>query len=858
MAEKSLVLVSLSWSFSALLCILFVIDLVLSSDVELNTANGGFRSDDRRVELGLDLRRKGFEEEKKLVGMSVVISGNSTILSVNGTFKLGFFSADGGSHWYLGIWYASIPIPAYVWVANRESPVKTSLASAAVRLTADGRLSITDSAGLSVWSAGNGRRATSVRLLDTGNLVLLNARGRVVWQSFDFPADTWLPEMRITRMHHITCWRSPSDPSPGNYSLRLKAPLFGEFELVYSDAVPYWSTGNWTGQSFVAVPEMTVPYIYSFHFKNPFTPSAYFTYSAGRILTRFTVDHVGVFRQFVWSRQTESWEMFWARPDSDCRVYNLCGAFGFCGPTRSLTPCDCPPGFSPVDVVAWRSGDYSAGCHREGDDNCGTKDGFEDVGIVTFNGASSLSFSGTSRSFCEEACLKNCSCVGVSHSRTSGACRNFYGQIFNLRNLTTDSADDPESAILYLRVGENRKSDDEKRHQKAILVACVVASSVTFVLAFLALAVLRRRIGKGQKERKEEEEGIFSAMQLRVFSYKELHGATRGFSEKLGHGGFGTVFLGELPGGTRLAVKRLERPGGAGEREFRAEVCTIGSVQHVNLVRLRGFCCERAYRLLVYDYMPNGPLSAFIGPSDRFLSWEARFRVAVGTARGIAYLHEECRNCIIHCDIKPENILLDSDYGPKVSDFGLARLMGRDFSRVVATMRGTWGYVAPEWISGVAITAKADVYSYGMTLLELIGGRRNVEGGPDGSPAGEKWFFPPWAAKEMIEGRIEGVVDHRLGNEYDRAEAERAGLVAIWCIQDDDVARPTMGSVVKMLEGTVEVTVPPAPQLLQALVAAESFVDPGVGSKSSSQGSLSSEAGSVGSRARRNASDSIS
>ena len=278
-------------------------------------------------------------------------------------------------------------------------------------------------------------------------------------------------------------------------------------------------------------------------------------------------------------------------------------------------------------------------------------------------------------------------------------------------------------------------------------------------------------------------------------------------------------------------MKRLDRPGGA-EREFRAEVCTIGNIQHVNLVRLRGFCSEKSHRLLVYDYMPNGCLSVYLrqeGPNN--LSWDVRFRVAVGTARGLAYLHEECRDCIIHCDIKPENILLDNEFNAKVSDFGLAKLIGRDFSRVLATMRGTWGYVAPEWISGVEITTKADVYSYGMTLLELIGGRRNVQpsssgkegGGGDGGEAGEKWFFPPWAAQQIIEGNIGAVVDSRLGGAYVVEEVKRVALVAVWCIQDKEVMRPTMGMVVKMLEGLVEVTVPPAPKLLQALVSGESF-----------------------------------
>ncbi|KAF2291137.1 hypothetical protein GH714_020315 [Hevea brasiliensis] len=334
-----------------------------------------------------------------------------------------------------------------------------------------------------------------------------------------------------------------------------------------------------------------------------------------------------------------------------------------------------------------------------------------------------------------------------------------------------------------------------------------------------------RRRSKGRRE-----DGGFLVLNLKVFSYKELYAATRGFSDKLGHGGFGAVFQGELLDSTPVAVKRLERPG-SGEREFRAEVCTIGNIQHVNLVRLRGFCSENSHRLLVYDYMPNGSLSVYLRQGGPSLSWDVRFRVAVGTARGIAYLHEECRDCIIHCDIKPDNILLDSDYTPKVSDFGLAKLVGRDFSRVLATMRGTWGYVAPEWISGVAITTKADVYSYGMTLLELLGGRRNVEApvsaaGGNGSregEKGEKWFFPPYAAQQIIEGNVAAVVDYRLGSAYKIEEAERVALVAIWCIQDNENMRPTMGMVVKMLEGVVEVPFPPAPKLLQALISGDSY-----------------------------------
>ncbi|EFJ33401.1 hypothetical protein SELMODRAFT_27749, partial [Selaginella moellendorffii] len=178
---------------------------------------------------------------------------------------------------------------------------------------------------------------------------------------------------------------------------------------------------------------------------------------------------------------------------------------------------------------------------------------------------------------------------------------------------------------------------------------------------------------------------------------------------------FGEVFKGSIQG-EAVAVKRLMR---FDDKQFRAEVSTIGTIQHINLVRLRGFCADGALqRLLVYEFVERGSLDRSLFNRDAknsiVLSWSQRFGIALGTAKGLAYLHEECRDRIIHCDIKPENILLDAEMKPKVADFGLAKLMGREFSRVVTSMRGTRGYLAPEWLSNMPITPKADVYSYGM------------------------------------------------------------------------------------------------------------------------------------------------
>ncbi|KAA8516071.1 hypothetical protein F0562_019250 [Nyssa sinensis] len=735
---------------------------------------------------------------KRLESSSVVIiSGNATIQSENGTFELGFFSTNDESRWYLGIWYASIPTPIYVWVANRITPVK-NLASAKLEVTADGRLTVKDSGDENIWQTENTEKAVQAKLLDEGNLVLLTDDGKVVWQSFDYPTDTWLPGMNLTTRQWLSSWRSLDDPSPGRYSLRLKAPEYGEIELVFGGIETYWSTGNWTGNAFTGVPQMMIPYIYRFHFANPFTPAASFWYTETSLesgtrppLTRFQVDFFGRLRQFTWSPQAENWNIFWSQPENLCRVYGLCGNFGFCNTRNMWNPCNCLAGFRPVDEAEWDAGDFSGGCTRESDALCGSNDAFEDVGAVSFDGAVTESFSGS-------------------------------------RNITIGD-------ILYVRV--QRRGETKKNKNKTLALIISTVSSFMAISTLIVTALLFVRKSRIER-RKKEEEAVFPVTNLKVFSYKELNAATRGFSEKLGHGGFGAVFRGQLGDSSLVAVKRLERPGG-GEREFRAEVCTIGNIQHVNLVRLRGFCSENSHRLLVYDYMPNGPLSAYLRQDSQSLSWEVRFRVATGMARGIAYLHEECRDCIIHCDIKPDNILLDEDFSAKVSDFGLAKLIGRDFSRVLATTRGTWGYVAPEWISGVAITAKADVYSFGMTLLELLGGRRNVEGPPSAGEGGtgEKWFFPPWAAHQIIGGNVAAVVDEKLGGMYNAVEAERVGLVAVWCIQDDEAMRPTMGMVVKMLEGVVEVTVPPPPKLLQALVSGESFH--GIGADSSNRVSSS-------------------
>ncbi|XP_048572969.1 G-type lectin S-receptor-like serine/threonine-protein kinase At2g19130 [Triticum urartu] len=338
----------------------------------------------------------------------------------------------------------------------------------------------------------------------------------------------------------------------------------------------------------------------------------------------------------------------------------------------------------------------------------------------------------------------------------------------------------------------------------------IVISTVIVVLTLVLTGLVLLRI---IQKKSFMDRPVNSNSSLTIFSNAQIKKATGNFSVKLGEGGFGCVFKGTLQGSSVVAVKKLKEFG-QGEKQFRAEVQTIGMIQHINVVRLFGFCAEGSKRLLVYEYMENGSLSSHLfSKSPAALGWEVRYRIALGTARGLAYLHEGCTDCIIHCDMKPDNVLLDADFCPKVADFGLAKLLGRDFSRALTTMRGTIGYLAPEWISGLPITHKADVYSYGMMLLEIVSGRRNAEK----IKQGRFTYFPIFAAVKVNEGDVMCLLDSRLEDDVDVDVEQliRACRTACWCIQDAEDHRPMMGQVVQMLEGVLDVQVPPVPRSLQ-------------------------------------------
>uniref|UniRef100_A0A0E0MQM0 Protein kinase domain-containing protein n=1 Tax=Oryza rufipogon TaxID=4529 RepID=A0A0E0MQM0_ORYRU len=314
------------------------------------------------------------------------------------------------------------------------------------------------------------------------------------------------------------------------------------------------------------------------------------------------------------------------------------------------------------------------------------------------------------------------------------------------------------------------------------------------------------------KMRVDEVEKFLQLQQMLTptrYSYTDIIAITSHFRDKLGQGGYGSVYKGVLlPGDVRVAIKMLKGDANCKGEEFISEVSTIGRIHHVNVVRLVGFCSEEMRRALVYEYMPQGSLDKYIFSSEKSFSWDKLNEIALGIARGINYLHHGCDMQILHFDIKPHNILLDNNFVPKVADFGLAKLYPRDKSFVpVSAARGTVGYIAPEMISRGfgAISSKSDVYSFGMLLLEMAGGRRNADPNAENS---RQAYYPSRVYRQLTRqetGEITAAADmHEL--------EKKLCIVGLWCIQMRSCDRPMMSEVIEMLEGGVDcLQIPPRP-----------------------------------------------
>ncbi|KAK8347913.1 hypothetical protein V6Z12_A06G049100, partial [Gossypium hirsutum] len=424
---------------------------------------------------------------------------------------------------------------------------------------------------------------------------------------------------------------------------------------------------------------------------------------------------------------------------------------------------------------------------------------------------------------------EDCACLGMFYENSSGSCyvlENDLGSIILSSTVENDF-------LGYVKVlvgpistdsgGDNSFSNEKKEFPIAAIV--LLPSIGFFLLAALVFFWWKRRLHSKGGEIKlghvnsgssEDMDAFYIPGLPQKFDYEELEAATDNFKTQIGSGGFGSVYRGTLPDKTVVAVKKISNPGIQGKKEFCTEIAVIGNIHHVNLVKLRGFCAQGRQRFLVYEYMNRGSLDRTLFGSGPVLEWQERFDIALGTARGLAYLHRGCEHKIIHCDVKPENILLHDHFQAKISDFGLSKLLTPEQSSLFTTMRGTRGYLAPEWLTNSAISEKTDVYSFGMVLLELVSGRKNCSlksqshsiedtnsggGNSLSSSVMGLIYFPLFALEMHEQGRYLELVDAKLEGRVTNKEVEKLVRVALCCVHEEPTLRPSMATVVGMLEG---------------------------------------------------------
>ncbi|XP_056171991.1 cysteine-rich receptor-like protein kinase 10 [Syzygium oleosum] len=355
----------------------------------------------------------------------------------------------------------------------------------------------------------------------------------------------------------------------------------------------------------------------------------------------------------------------------------------------------------------------------------------------------------------------------------------------------------------------------KRNNTTVIIVAVAVAVGVGVVLLFLARFIKWRKATKTYEVVQGYQSGLSDITNAESLQYDlaTIKAATDNFSHqnKLGEGGFGEVFLGRLPNGLQIAMKRLSQGSGQGAEEFKNEVILVAKLQHRNLVRLLGFCLEGEEKLLVYEFVPNKSLDyiLFDPKKSRQLDWSRRYKIVHGIARGLLYLHGESQLRIIHRDLKVSNILLDGEMNPKIADFGMARIFGVDQTQANTNkIVGTYGYMAPEYGMHGQFSVKSDVYSFGVLLLELISGKRNSFF----YQADEGEVLASYAWKNWRDNMPLEVLDPAIGDSYSRNEVLRCLHIGLLCVQEDPVDRPTMANIVLMLNSySVTLVLPQQP-----------------------------------------------
>ncbi|EXC29553.1 G-type lectin S-receptor-like serine/threonine-protein kinase RKS1 [Morus notabilis] len=716
------------------------------------------------------------------------VKDGDVLLSGQKTFALGFFSPGKSRYRYVGIWYYKDPEKTAVWVANRDDPINET--SGVLAIDSKGRLIIyAKDQNSPIWSANvsvpSEKSSSSfiAKLLDVGNLVLIKQdNSTVIWQSFDYPTNTYLPFMKLGLNRKsglnrfISSWKSADDPGTGNCTYRIDSTGYPQM-FAYKNRVPFWRAGSWTGQRWSGVSTMTNGFLDNTSYVNnqdEISVMYGISTDSNSVFSRFVIEESETVRQFTWQDQGHEWVESWYAPNDWCDSYKRCGGNGNCDPSDvSRFECVCLPGFEPRSQKSWELRDASGGCMRKGGARtCEGREGFLKMTRVKLPDTSNaLVEMGLSLRECKKKCLKDCNCTAytsVDETKDGVGCLSWHGDLVDVKTYSNTGFD------LYIRVDATTLV---KESQSKTLLGNIPPE--TFL--------------------KESDLGDDRAdSDVPLFDLHTIAAATANFSvdNKLGQGGFGSVYKGILSNGKEIAVKRLSKCSGQGSQEFKNEVMLIAKLQHRNLVRILGCCIEEKEKMIVYEYLPNKSLDCFIfdGEKRKSLDWQKLFNIICGVARGMLYLHHDSRLRIIHRDLKASNVLLDTAMNPKIADFGMARIFGgeqieADTNRVV----GTYGYMSPEYAMEGRFSIKSDVYSFGVLLLEIIAGKKNTiyYENFDSNLVGHVWDL--W-----IEGKALEIMDSSLDKSY-ASEALRCIIIGLLCVQELATDRPTMSAVVSML-----------------------------------------------------------
>ncbi|KAG5014912.1 hypothetical protein JHK82_020592 [Glycine max] len=708
-----------------------------------------------------------------------------------GNFALGFFSPRNSTNRYVGIWYNKISEQTVVWVANRDTPLNDT--SGVLKISNNGNLVLHDNSTRSlnpVWSSNVSIESTnniSAKLLDTGNLVLIQTNNNnILWQSFDYPGNTMLPFMKLglnrkTGLDRfLVSWKSPNDPGTGNMTYKIDPTGFPQLFL-YKDKIPLWRVGSWTGQRWSGVPEMTPNFIFTVNYvNNESEVSIMYGVKDPSVFSRMVLDESGHVARSTWQAHEHRWFQIWDAPKEECDNFRRCGSNANCDPYHA-------------DKFEW----------------------FVEVTRVKVPDTSKARVAATiGMRECKERCLRDCSCVAyTSANESSGSgCVTWHGNMEDTRTYMQ------VGQSLFVRVDKLELAKYAKHPYGSLGKKGMVAVLTAAIFLFLLLAItfvywfVKTRRQGIRRDRKYsfrltfddstdlQEFDTTKNSDLPFFELSSIAAATDNFSDanKLGQGGFGSVYKGLLINGMEIAVKRLSKYSGQGIEEFKNEVVLISKLQHRNLVRILGCCIQGEEKMLIYEYLPNKSLDSLIFDESKRsqLDWKKRFDIICGVARGMLYLHQDSRLRIIHRDLKASNVLMDSSLNPKIADFGMARIFGGDqiaanTNRVV----GTYGYMSPEYAMEGQFSVKSDVYSFGVLLLEIVTGRKNsglYEDITATNLVGHIWDL--WR-----EGKTMEIVDQSLGESCSDHEVQRCIQIGLLCVQDYAADRPSMSAVVFML-----------------------------------------------------------